>query len=141
MFFFFSNHQTTIGREHYGNRFHRYGITWTDKSITFTVDDVDYGINTGQFKNLMGVSNAAQWQRGNSMAPFDREFYISLGVGVGGRADFPDGSRTSNGHQKPWENTDPKMELNFWLDRENWLPTWNGHDSGLIVDYVKVWSV
>lgn len=105
------------------------------------MDDVDYGINTGQFKNLMGVSNAAQWQRGNSMAPFDREFHIALGVGVGGRADFPDGSRTSNGHQKPWDNTDPKMELNFWLDRENWQPTWNGHDSGLIVDYVKVWSV
>lgn len=88
----------------------------------------------------MSVPNAAQWQRGSNMAPFDREFHISIGVGVGGNADFPDRS-TSMQHPKPWENFDPKAELNFWLDKEDWLPTWNGHDSGLVIDYVKVWSV
>lgn len=40
---------------------------------------------------------------GTNMAPFDQEFHIALGVGVGGNADFPDGSRTGLSKTlKPW---------------------------------------
>lgn len=76
------------------------------------------------------------------MAPFDREFYISLGVAAGGIADFPDGAKTGEGHiVKPWENTSPKAELRFWSSKDDWYPTWKNQSAGLIVDYIKVWSV
>lgn len=76
------------------------------------------------------------------MAPFDREFYVTLGVGVGGIADFPDGCKTGRGRTpKPWENTSPKAELKFFQARNDWRSTWTPNDAGLIVDYVKVWSI
>lgn len=71
------------------------------------------------------------------------QFYISIGVGVGGMADFPDDSVSGlNGKRKPWINYDPKAELKFWNDVHNWNSTWN-RDSGfgLEVDYVKVWTI
>lgn len=76
------------------------------------------------------------------MAPFDQEFHIALGVGAAGNADFPDG--TVNGRRrkaKPWINTDPKAELNFFQAANHWHSTWSPQESGLIVDYVKVYSV
>lgn len=88
------------------------------------------------------MPNAKYWESGTNMAPFDQEFHISLGVGVGGNADFPEDSVTGlNKVVKPWENTSPKAELNFYLNVDEWYSTWNSQESGLIVDYVKVWSV
>lgn len=76
------------------------------------------------------------------MAPFDREFYITLGVAAGGLSDFPDGSVTGISRQpKPWENTSPKAELSFFKAKNKWRPTWKSNEAGLIVDYVKVWSI
>ncbi|XP_031639794.1 beta-1,3-glucan-binding protein 1-like [Contarinia nasturtii] len=76
------------------------------------------------------------------MAPFDQEFHISLGVGVGGNADFADDSKTGNSKiPKPWENTSPKAELSFFMRVDEWHSTWTPRESGLIVDYVKVYSV
>lgn len=104
---------------------------------------MEYGTDTGGFKQLKTIPNAVYWEAGTTMAPFDQEFHISLGVGVGGNADFPDDSMTGlQKLQKPWENTSPKAELNFYLSAEDqWYPTWNSRESGLIVDYVKVYSV
>lgn len=89
------------------------------------------------------IPNAVYWETGTTLAPFDQEFHISLGVGVGGNADFPDDSLSGLSKiAKPWENTSPKAELNFYLNAEDsWYQTWNNRDSGLIVDYVKVYSV
>lgn len=76
------------------------------------------------------------------MAPFDQEFHLALGVGAGGNADFPDGIKNGQRHKsKPWENTDPKAELKFFLAANQWQSTWNAPDAGLIVDYVRVYSV
>lgn len=117
-------------------------MIWTNESIKFEVDGKQYGIVNSGFKYLTNIPTAAQWQYGTLMAPFDREFYIALGVGVGGLGDFPDESVSGiQAIPKPWENTSPKAELNFWLDSEHWRPTWNSRDSGLIVDFVKVYSV
>lgn len=73
---------------------------------------------------------------------FFKEFHISLGVAVGGNADFPDGAQNGvDKRDKPWENTSPKAELNFFLAADEWYSSWNPQESGLIVDYVKVYSV
>lgn len=56
--------------------------------------------------------------------------------------DFPDDSRTGwMKTPKCWENTSPKSELSFYMNADEWYQTWNSRDSGLIVDYVKVYSV
>lgn len=71
------------------------------------------------------------------------DFIRLLGVAAGGNADFAENSFSGLSRTpKPWENTSPKAELNFYLSaHESWYSTWNSHDSGLIVDYVKVYSV
>lgn len=129
-----------FGREHFGNDFHTYSMVWTNTSIKFAVDDLEFGTDTGGYKNLP-IQYANFWQSGTNMAPFDQEFHISLGVAAGGNADFPDDARTATKFKKPWENTSPKAELNFYLRANEWHSTWNSHDAGLIVDYVKVTSV
>lgn len=67
---------------------------------------------------------------------------MSIGVGVGGISDFPDLALNGYGNfKKPWSNTSPKAELKFWNDVENWNSTWDATNSGLQVDYIKVWSI
>lgn len=29
----------------------------------------------------------------------------------------------------------------WWGARGDWLPTWNGADAGLQVDYVRIWAL
>lgn len=116
-------------------------MIWTNMSIKFAVDDLEFGTDTGGYKNLP-IQYANFWQTGTNMAPFDQEFHIALGVAAGGNADFPDDARTGwTKLQKPWENTSPKAELSFYLHADEWHSTWNNRDSGLVVDYVKVTSV
>lgn len=101
--------QIHFGQEHFGNDFHTYSIIWTNSSIRFLVDGLEYGTDTGGYKNLQSIPNAIHWESGTNMAPFDQEFHISLGVGVGGNGDFPEDSRTGSLKiPKPWENTSPK---------------------------------
>lgn len=71
---------------------------------------------------------------GNPMAPFDKEFYVSLGVGIGGHYDF-------HGFQsKPWKDLSVKAMHSFWSARSSWYPTWS-MDSVLQVDYIKVYAI
>ncbi|XP_046818095.1 beta-1,3-glucan-binding protein-like isoform X2 [Vespa crabro] len=77
------------------------------------------------------------------IAPFDQEFYISIGVGVGGLRVFPD-KTISSGYKKPWKNVGAKPMLEFWHARNQWLPSWrrdNSNKRALEIDYVKVWSL
>lgn len=128
-----------------GDDFHVFTLTWTDQRITLGVDGANYATSNGNFKDLsssLKIPHQGNWKRGNTMAPFDREFYVSLGVAAGGISDFPDNSTTGEEKiVKPWENTSPKAELRFWSSRDTWHPTWESQRAGLIVDYVKVWSV
>ncbi|CAG9088915.1 unnamed protein product [Plutella xylostella] len=63
---------------------------------------------------------------GTNMAPLDELFYLSLGLRVGGA-------------NKPYVNGERRAMLNFWEDKETWLPTWT--DSSLKVHYVKVYAL
>jgi hypothetical protein len=73
---------------------------------------------------------------------FSLYFQLSLGIGlgVGGMNYFKD--TLKNGAQKkakPWYNTDPRGEFKFYMDRNNWLPTWTS--PSLEIDYIKVYSL
>lgn len=137
--------QSTFQESFFGDDFHTYTLTWTDQRILLGVDNNNYAILNGNFQTATSnvkIPHQESWKRGNTMAPFDREFYISLGVGAGGISDFPDKSKTGDAKiEKPWENTSPKGEYHFWSSKDKWHQTWNSQESGLIVDYVKVWSI
>lgn len=61
--------------------------------------------------------------------------YLTIGVGVGGHCfeDRFDGT-------KPWVNTDPKAQRNFYKARDQWSQTW-ADSSALEVDYIKIWAI
>ncbi|EDV98027.1 gram-negative bacteria-binding protein 1 [Drosophila grimshawi] len=120
---------------HFGDDFHVYGLIWTSQSLRFSIDGQDYG------ELLRGFAESdlnASWRRGGPMAPFDRMFYITLGLSVGGFGDFVDELRTAN-FEKPWINKHPQAKLKFWQSQDQWLPTWK--KPKLIVDYVRVYAI
>ena len=39
---------------------------------------------------------------------------------------------------KPWLNTDTKAQNMFWDRKAEWLPTWNGDDVAMQIDWIKV---
>jgi len=123
--------------------FHVYSLTWSPEKISVSVDDRNYGNifpPEGGFASIadtikVTASTAERWRGGSKIAPFDKEMYITLGVGVGGFC-FPD--RTDG--TKPWENNEPKGPKDFYRAKSEWLQTWSD-DSRLVVDYVKVWAL
>lgn len=137
--------RSSIMRSHLGDDYHNYTLIWEEDHIAVQVDGNEYGFIRGNFSKLTqthSLPHASLWSNRNTMTPFDREFFLTLGVGVGGHSDFPNG--VLNGSKKvlkPWRNHHPKAELRFWDDRLNWLNTWNGDQAGLHVDYVKVYAL
>lgn len=138
------------GRSGWCENFHVYSLTWTPDDMTFKVDGQTLGVLSpppGGYRNLPTFtgSHDIPWGQGTKLAPFDKEFYLSLGLGVGGIQDFPDncttGLQQGGLHPKPWKNTSPKAMLQFWRDKENWRQSWSSGNSDLQVDYVKVWAL
>lgn len=128
--------------------FNRFQLEWTPDNMTFSINDKIIGQvipseggfwEFGQFNTQVGnVDNS--WKYGSKMAPFDQPFYILLNVAAGGvNGYFPDDAENPGG--KPWLNTSPQASTDFWNGRSQWLPTWNGDDAAMQVDYVKVWAL
>lgn len=120
--------------------FHVYSLYWTPHVISLSVDGVSYGTiepPAGGFASKamdLKTSAGQRWATGENFAPFDKEFYLSLGVGVGGHS-FP-----NDIPGKPWKNRSPKNTLQFWQDKNTWRPTWSAN-SAMQVDYVKIWAL
>ncbi|XP_055371894.1 gram-negative bacteria-binding protein 1-like isoform X2 [Condylostylus longicornis] len=137
---------TTID-EHFGNRFHNFTLMWKEDSITTMVDgDVYSELYQQHFENLYERYNlkyAKTWGSNTNMAPFDKEFYIELGLSAGGMSDFPDEcySGVFRDKLKPWKNFDPKAELNFFTKIDDWYDSWRYQKPEMLIDHVKVWSL
>ncbi|GLV46386.1 Gram-negative bacteria binding protein 1 [Carabus blaptoides fortunei] len=112
--------------------------------MDFQVDGENMGTVrplAGAFASIQtneGYSYASEWK--TRMAPFDQEFSIILGIGVGGLHDFPDNSR-SRGMSKPWKNLAIKRNRQFFNQKAQWGPTWEGDNSALKIEYVRVWAL
>lgn len=105
--------------------------------------DPQQGFFTSLLNNGNNVNNyAALWSKEGIMAPFDKEFHLTFGVGVGGINDFLDYKRNSihNMPRKPWKNKQVKAMRLFW-DVMKPMTEWPGPKSGLEIDYVKVYSL
>ncbi|XP_065350462.1 beta-1,3-glucan-binding protein-like [Cloeon dipterum] len=125
--------------------FHVFRADWSPDKIVIQIDG--NVINTifpppGGFGTLEEFSESPTnpWRAGSKFAPFDQEFYIAFGVGVGGIHDFPDNC-LNNGERKPWTNGQPKAKLNFWKQQNKWYPTWDLQDGSMQIDYVKVYAL
>ncbi|KOC59371.1 Beta-1,3-glucan-binding protein [Habropoda laboriosa] len=116
--------------------FHVYTTIWNSDGFQFLVDGEKVGKLNPDTNGWFGMKNL------DKMAPFDQEFYITIGLGVGGVRVFPD-QTTSSGYNKPWRNVGAKAMLQFWYKKDQWLPTWKrgqGETTTFVVDYIRVWS-
>uniref|UniRef100_A0A023F500 Putative beta-1 n=1 Tax=Triatoma infestans TaxID=30076 RepID=A0A023F500_TRIIF len=122
--------------------FHNYTLIWTPDNLQFLVDGqheesiMNPGTTLAELVEF-DENTAITWKSGTRIAPFDQEFYLSLGISVGGMRDFPDES-TSAGHEKPWRNLAVKALLNFWQDRHHWRNTWDDERSALQIEHVRI---
>ncbi|KAF9811618.1 hypothetical protein SFRURICE_005817 [Spodoptera frugiperda] len=132
--------QQKLGTDNWYKDFHNYTLIWKPDGIELLVDNEKYGVvDPGAgFSEKAQKHNMDQfdwsWNRGTIMAPFDKLFYLTLGLRVGGINDFDDGV-----DNKPWGNKESKAMLNFWHAKETWFPSWSG--SALKIDSVKVYAL
>lgn len=124
--------------EDWSTRFHNYTVIWARDKISFLVDGQDEQMlmpegNILREKLGLKPDQMRIWESGSYMAPFDDDFYISIGVSVGGIRDFPDSCIS-----KPWRNYEPKQVANFWKARRSWYQTWDYRHIALEVDDVIV---
>ncbi|XP_026809559.1 uncharacterized protein LOC113551491 [Rhopalosiphum maidis] len=104
------------------NDYHTFKLSWSSDNMIFEIDGEGHRMATTNLPT-------------NTI--FESEFFLSIGVSVGGMKNFQEGC-LSNGHLKPWTNLDNKAMLNFWKDRNHWLPTWSDDKSALRVKQVKI---
>ncbi|XP_037087444.1 beta-1,3-glucan-binding protein-like [Pollicipes pollicipes] len=128
--------------------FHVYKMEWSPEGIKFSVDDTALGEVTppaGGFWELGGFNKDTwrnnPWQGRSKMAPFDQPFYLKLNVAVGGTNSFFPDAAVNGAGAKPWSNTSPTAPKDFWEGNGQWLPTWQGDDVAMQVDYVRVYAI
>lgn len=120
--------------------FHEYGLKWTSEGVWMEVDGEVYCMvepGSGFHQDIQSSKPevAKLWQlSGTQMAPFDKEFYLGLGVGVGGHYDF------HHFESKPWKDLGVKAMYTFWNARDSWYPTWNPN-STMLIDFIRVFGV
>lgn len=121
--------------------FHQFTLIWTPDNISFLVDgDLKMSIfnkDNDTVKHILELSDDDITAE-TRLSPFDREFYLHLGVSVGGMTDFPDACITGNNTAKPWSNLGAKAVLNFWEARKIWNATWIGDNAALKIKSVTV---
>ncbi|KAK0163267.1 hypothetical protein PV327_006967 [Microctonus hyperodae] len=105
----------------WSDEYHIYELTWTKFRISISVDGVEYG------STRPGV-------------PFDKPYYVTLAVGVGGYKEFPDNCETET-YGKPWRNVGSKALFDFYNVTDTWARTWENNAKDLNVDYVKVFAI
>ena len=72
------------------------------------------------------------------------QFYIQFNLAIGGsNGFFPD---SGNEGGKPWSNGKAPQMVDFWNNRNMWLPTWNlnvnnAKDASLVIDHVRVYAL
>lgn len=65
------------------------------------------------------------------------QFYLIMNVAVGGTGGaFPDGINYGS-IRKPWSNSASNAAEQFWNARNEWLPSWQGDNVALLIDYVQ----
>ncbi|XP_075234469.1 beta-1,3-glucan-binding protein 1-like [Lycorma delicatula] len=133
--------------ERWNKDFHNYTLVWRENSLDIIVDGRVQQIVNQSHPLLSGFAfNTEQkestWPTSSPFAPFDKEFFLTIGVAAGGMREFPNDSTSSNSEAKPWKNKgEVKFLLKFWEAKNQWYPTWKEEESSLQVDYIKITSL
>ncbi|XP_036339077.1 gram-negative bacteria-binding protein 3 [Rhagoletis pomonella] len=136
-----------------GNEFHTYSLTWKENEISVSVDGKQYcrwftssnteealtNLKAEDGQELPKLPNSELLKSGTKLAPFDQEFYITLGYGIAGVNDFED-SLYGWQPEKPWVNTEPRgmslLHKKVKNDFDGWL-----QNGDLRIDYIRVYSI
>ena len=131
----------------FANKFHTFGLEWSEKYIFTYVDSRLLQVLYVNFKK------EPMWQRGNFPqiengtrthdpwghtgrlnTPFDEKFYLILNVAVGGT----NGWFEDEANGKPWVDASPNAPKDFWQAKDQWYPTWK--KPTLEVEKVVMWQ-
>ncbi|KAH3775029.1 beta-1,3-glucan-binding protein-like [Dreissena polymorpha] len=126
----------------YSNSFHVYSLDWTVDHIIILVDNIEVlrvNIENGGFWQKGGFGGNNPWSGGTKAAPFDQAFYLILNVAIGGTNGFFPDDWTYNS-RKPWNNNSPTEPADFWNHKNDWLPSWQGDNVAMEVDYVEMFQ-
>lgn len=132
----------------WSDKFHLYGVEWSEKYIFTYVDSrlaqVMYVGFTEPFwtkghfptSDTNGTLITNPWaSTGRDNTPFDQDFYLILNVAVGGTNGwFDDGVES-----KPWADASTNAKSDFWNARDQWYPTWEKNGQ-MTVKSVKMWQ-
>jgi beta-glucanase (GH16 family) len=145
-----NSHFTHESRVGFNENFHVYKLDWNENGMRFLIDDKvigivrvkenetmwDRGFFEGKNKDLPNP-----WTQGSPIAPFDKEFYIVIGLAVGGVSDYFSDNFENRNNAKPWPNSSQKAPLLFWRAKDQWYKTWTSSPDGadFKIDYVKVY--
>ncbi|KAG4419429.1 hypothetical protein IFR04_007480 [Cadophora malorum] len=147
----YSSNKRDALHQSYAKSFHTYGVEWTSKYIFTWVDtrlaQVVYakfgrgffakGRFPVTFSNGSIITNPWAVPGATLAAPFDRPFYLVLGLAVGGLS----GWFTNGMEGKPWADGSLAPMSDFWNARNQWLPTWEREGHGeMVIKRVEMWQ-
>ncbi|EDV96213.1 gram-negative bacteria-binding protein 3 [Drosophila grimshawi] len=125
----------------WSDSFHNYTLVWTPRELKWYVDGRDVctqGSEKGAFSETSVTNkplpNADELEKGTGLAPFDQEFYLTFGLGVGGFNEF------FFDVKKPWHEEHPQAMRDFWTSIKSQKDQWL-EQAQLKIDYVKVYTV
>lgn len=133
-----NNHEKYLKKRGDWGGFRNYSMLWTPDFMEFYVDGEKLG--ACEAPNL-GGRRSGPWRRGGKLAPFDEEFFLSIGVAAGGISEFPDGVTSGKERSpKPWRNSGAKALLGFFEEEPVWSQSWED-GAKLEVDRVRVYAL
>ncbi|ODM96111.1 Beta-1,3-glucan-binding protein [Orchesella cincta] len=120
----------TAENQGFDRDFHLYELEWTPDSITLKIDDEGVFSTPFPRPNMYKLWSGGReipnpWEvegtENPKLAPFDKEFYLAIGVKVGGISGFFSDDYSNRPYSKPWKNTDTinKSLQSFWVAGEH----------------------
>ncbi|RFU31185.1 hypothetical protein B7463_g5181, partial [Scytalidium lignicola] len=134
----------------YSDKFHTFGLEWSEKYLYTYVDSLLLQVmytsfstplwNRGNFpaSDTNGTRIDDIWAyTGHDQAPFDQPFFLILNVAVGSTNGW-----FQDAPGKPWFDNSPTAASDFWNARNEWYPTWSGSPNAgqMTVKSVKLWQ-
>ncbi|KAJ4297814.1 hypothetical protein N0V90_005710 [Kalmusia sp. IMI 367209] len=142
-----NNVKSAAYHETFSDRFHKFGVEWTEKYIFTYIDTRLLQVSYTRFNKPFwqygefptadrnGTRFINPWEYGTYATPFDQDFHLVLKVGAGATNGwFEDGQSG-----KPWLDRNANAKLRFWQARDQWYPTW-ARRGWMEVKSVKMWQ-
>ncbi|XP_023160904.2 gram-negative bacteria-binding protein 3 [Drosophila hydei] len=132
---------TGDSNDDWSDSFHNYTVEWTPRHLKWFVDgreicskSSDTGAFSGTVVSDQRLPNVDELEKGTGIAPFDQDFYLTIGLGVAGFNEF------FYDREKPWLEQDTIAMTQFWNTIKSRQDQWLD-DAELKIDYIKVYSV